>query len=268
VGNRLRDTYDQLQVIVKMASIEIAANQVEFPAGNWHVEGQMNEHIVGTALYYLDSENVTPSYLDFRMPTSYDQDSLQMKLGQDQHDYVMQVYGTDVIQTTAMQYYGRVETKEGRLLAFPNVFHHRVSDFERVDETKPGHRRFIALWLVDPEIRIISTANVPPQQQSWWLENTFQHANEENASDIPQVIAEHMKERIPDNQIIETAVSAGKSLPAELTNMIKQDLEGESLLMTLEEAKEHRLKLMDIRSRVHDSAEQRWNRDQYFFCEH
>uniref|UniRef100_A0A8H7K747 DUF4246 domain-containing protein n=1 Tax=Bionectria ochroleuca TaxID=29856 RepID=A0A8H7K747_BIOOC len=117
-----------------MASIEIAANQVEFPAGNWHVEGQMNEHIVGTALYYLDSENVTPSYLDFRMPTSYDQDSLQMKLGQDQHDYVMQVYGTDVIQTTAMQYYGRVETKEGRLLAFPNVFHHRVSDFERVDE--------------------------------------------------------------------------------------------------------------------------------------
>ncbi|VUC23569.1 unnamed protein product [Clonostachys rosea] len=267
-GSRLRDRYDRLQVIVKMASIEIATNQVEFPAGNWHVEGQMNEHIVGTALYYLDSENVTPSYLDFRMPTSYEQDDLQDKLGQDQFDYAEQIYGTDFKQTTAMQYYGRIETKEGRLLAFPNVFHHRVSDFERVDETKPGHRRFIALWLVDPETRIISTANVPPQQQSWWLDNIFQDATDENAGDIPQVIAQHMKERIPSNEIVDTAVETGKSLPAELTNMIREELEGDSLLMSLDEAKEHRLKVMDVRSRVHESAEQKWNRNEYFFCEH
>lgn len=50
---------------------------------------------------------------------------------------------------------------------------HRVSDFHLVDATKPGHRRFIALWLVDPCLRIISTANVPPQQQSWWVESVF-----------------------------------------------------------------------------------------------
>ncbi|KAL5610871.1 hypothetical protein FOBRF1_006988 [Fusarium oxysporum] len=36
------------------------------------------------------------------------------------------------------------------------------------DPTRPGHRRFIALWLVDPHRRIVSTANVPPQKRDWW----------------------------------------------------------------------------------------------------
>ncbi|KAM5360141.1 hypothetical protein ACJZ2D_013956 [Fusarium nematophilum] len=49
--------------------------QPDFPPGGWHVEGQMNEHIVGTALYYLGSGNVTPSHLHFRMQTdSYKDD--------------------------------------------------------------------------------------------------------------------------------------------------------------------------------------------------
>jgi hypothetical protein len=55
-----------------------------------------------------------------------------------------------------------VETKQGRLLAFPNVFHYRVLPFELEDKTKLGHRRFIALWLVDLLTRVINTGNVPP----------------------------------------------------------------------------------------------------------
>ena len=48
---------------------------------------------------------------------------------------------------------------------------HRVSSLQLVDPTKPGHRRFIALWLVDPTRRIISTANVPPQRLDWYMES-------------------------------------------------------------------------------------------------
>ena len=70
--------------------------------------------------------------------------------------------------SSCLQNYGTVATPQGRLLAFPNVFHHRVSGFRLADPTKPCHRRFIALWLVDPQTRIISTANVPPQQAEWW----------------------------------------------------------------------------------------------------
>lgn len=61
-------------------------------------------------------------------------------------------------------------TPQGRLLAFPNTLQHKVEPFELVDKTRPGHRRFLVLWLVDPHYRICSTRNVPPQQESWWAE--------------------------------------------------------------------------------------------------
>lgn len=34
--------------------------------------------------------------------------------------------------------------------------------------SKPGLRKYILLYLVDPHIKILSTANVPPQQKEWW----------------------------------------------------------------------------------------------------
>lgn len=41
----LREKFQKLglQVIVKMASIELTPEKPEFPAGGWHIEGQMNE---------------------------------------------------------------------------------------------------------------------------------------------------------------------------------------------------------------------------------
>jgi hypothetical protein len=90
------------------------------------VEGQMNERICATALYYLDSENVTPSHLSFRMQTSYYQEELQDVTGQDQYNWLEHVYGTALgpsggVASACLQPFGSVETKQGRLLAFPNV---------------------------------------------------------------------------------------------------------------------------------------------------
>jgi hypothetical protein len=42
--------------------------------------------------------------------------------------------------------------------------------FKLVDRTKPGHRKILALFLVDPNIKIISSANVPCQRKDWWRE--------------------------------------------------------------------------------------------------
>jgi hypothetical protein len=83
----------------------------------------MNEHIVATALYYLDSENVTPSRLFFRMATSEEQDELSYQSGQNMWGVYEYIYGTRLRDTDAdaVQPYGNVETREGRLLAFPNV---------------------------------------------------------------------------------------------------------------------------------------------------
>lgn len=86
----------------------------------------MNERIVATALYYLDSENVTPSHLSFRMMTDPCQDDLQSRLGQDAYKPYERIFGTcltsfDPTNSNAIQNYGSIETREGRLLVFPNV---------------------------------------------------------------------------------------------------------------------------------------------------
>lgn len=62
---------------------------------------------------------------------------------------------------------GGVVSKEGRLITFPNTLQHQVSPFSLADPSKPGHRKILALFLVDPHIRITSSANVPPQCEDW-----------------------------------------------------------------------------------------------------
>lgn len=268
----LRSLFEKqgLQIIVKMATVELTSEKPSFPAGGWHVEGQMNEHIVGTAIYYLDSENITPSSLAFRMQTSTDQDEYQDRVGQDDHEWLSAVFGAKLGGGTGspcLQTYGSVDTREGRLLAFPNVFQHRVSGFELADKSKPGHRRIMVLWLVDPQTRIISTANVPPQQRDWWFESAFGSASPEVSMppEISQIVSESARgEELPDV----FKPSGEIRLPAEIMAMVREEMSVGQLPMGLEEAREHRRELMRERSGFQQKAERDWNDAEYSFCEH
>ena len=272
----LREQFKEtgLQIIVKMATIELTPEKPEFPAGGWHVEGQMNEHIVGTALYYLDSENITDSHLEFRTLTDYDQ-AMMMEVSQDGYHWMESVYGASLgggSGSSCLQNYGSVNTPQGRLLAFPNVFQHRVSDFKLADPTKPGHRRFIALWLVDPFTRIISTGNVPPQQADWWAEKALGAIKSQSGSStLPPELAQLLLERGLGTEQLASAVASGDAgnmkLPAELMDMVRQEL-GDALSMTREEAEKHRLELMEERSSFQQEARDGWRRMEYSFCEH
>lgn len=135
-----------LQIIVKMATAELTPERPEFPGGSWHVskqstfdtcasdavanndmqiEGQMNERICATALYYVDCENVTPSRLSFRMSTDpYLSDEIRAR--QDEYNWLEKVHGASLgpangVAGSCLQNYGDVETRQGRVLAFPNV---------------------------------------------------------------------------------------------------------------------------------------------------
>jgi hypothetical protein len=85
----------------------------------------MNEHIVATALYYIDSENITDSSLWFRMRTSSEINEEEgFNVGQDAYHWMEQVYGTLLgvgNGGACLQNYGKVDTPQGRLLAFPNI---------------------------------------------------------------------------------------------------------------------------------------------------
>ncbi|KAK0703911.1 hypothetical protein B0T26DRAFT_657139 [Lasiosphaeria miniovina] len=281
LGQKFKET--GLQVIVKMATVELTPDKPEFPVGGWHIEGMMNEHIAATALYYLDSENVTTSSLSFRMQTDEDQEELVERTAQDDYEYYERLFGTSLgpgrgPPGLCLQNYGDVETCQGRLLAFPNVFQHRVSSFELEDPTKPGHRSFIALWLVDPHQRIISTANVPPQQLDWWAKAVFGSSG--TAAGEPQ---SPVKGQIPPEVLqilLEQGVGKGLKLsghilsslhgrlPAEVVDMVRAEGKLAEGLMTLDEARQHRVALMEERSHFHQRSEGEWNNTEYSFCEH
>lgn len=136
----------------------------------------------------------------------------------------------------AVQEIGRVLTSEGRLLAFPNVLQHRVSPFRLTDPTRPGHRKILALFLVDPYVRILSTANVPPQQKSWWAERI---RNNEKLSSLPTEVVDHVINNVAE------------------------------FLISLEEAKDIRLRLMEERKAFVGAVENQVQHTNVFsFCEH
>ncbi|MFF2773909.1 DUF4246 domain-containing protein [Streptomyces sp. NPDC058052] len=147
----------RLQVIVKLATIRLTPDAPEYAGGSWHVEGMLNERIVSTGLYYWDSENITESSLSFRAALD------DPEYEQNDDNGLREVYGLED-EDALNQLLGSAPTPEGRCLAFPNVLQHRVGSFRLADPTRPGHRKILAFFLVDPSERIVSTSDVPPQQ--------------------------------------------------------------------------------------------------------
>ncbi|MHC3393102.1 DUF4246 domain-containing protein [Streptomyces lavendulocolor] len=147
----------RLQVIVKLATVHLTPDQPEYPGGSWHVEGMLNERIVSTGIYYWDSENITESRLSFRAALD------DPEYEQNDDNGLREVYGLED-EDALNQVLGSASTPAGRCLAFPNVLQHRVGPFRLADPTRPGHRKILAFFLVDPSATIVSTSDVPPQQ--------------------------------------------------------------------------------------------------------
>ncbi|MFE2523344.1 DUF4246 domain-containing protein [Streptomyces sp. NPDC059382] len=147
----------RLQVIVKLATIHLTPDKPEYAGGSWHVEGMLNERIVSTGIHYWDNENITESRLSFR--AALDDPDYE----QNDDNGVREVYGLEN-EDGLNQMLGSASTPAGRCLAFPNILQHRVGSFRLADPTRPGHRKILAFFLVDPSDQIVSTADVPPQQ--------------------------------------------------------------------------------------------------------
>ena len=129
------------------------------------MEGMRNEHIVATSIFCYDIQNVTESRIHFQQEALIQEG---IKYDQGRHKPLCAVFGTQSMpDDPAVQEIGSLRTLQGRMIAFPNTFQHKIDPFSLVHKTKPYYRRFMILWLVDPHYRIASTANVPPQQLEW-----------------------------------------------------------------------------------------------------
>ena len=167
----------------------------------------------------------------------------EIRYEQDRHQFVQQVFGypDDVDgwnSHNVTQLLGSVSTREGRLLTFPNTLQHRVSPFSLADRSKPGHRKILALFLVAPDLRIISSANIPPQRGDWWRER------EESICKLLR-----------------------KDLPAELQDMVKKEI-GFIPPITMKEARGYRLELMEERKAAEPQNNKMFEIDSFSLCEH
>ena len=111
---------------------------------------------------------------------------------------------------------GSVITKTHRCIAFQNSYQHQLQPFRLEDPTKPGHRKVLVFFLVDPTQRVLSATEVTPQQREWVTEAMY-HAGQN---------------------------SAFTKLPVELLAMISSENEA---AMTRSEAEKYREELMSER---------------------
>ncbi|KAI9060687.1 hypothetical protein FKP32DRAFT_1577366 [Trametes sanguinea] len=157
-----------VQVIVKLANIVLTPEKPAYNGGAWHVEGTANERIVATGLYYYASENITESRLAFRATVGH-QNPYHATYFHPQWDSpgCIAMYGFGAGHGLNQQL-GHIVAEEGKCVAFPNEYQHRVEPFTLADPTRPGYRKILCFFLVDPLQRILSTSDVPPQQETWW----------------------------------------------------------------------------------------------------
>ncbi|EHK17657.1 uncharacterized protein TRIVIDRAFT_66565 [Trichoderma virens Gv29-8] len=157
--------HNHLQVIVELTEIHLTPKNPEYEGDLWNLDGLLNEHVVSTALFCYDSNNVTESHIYF--DTAIYHEDLGFVPDPDSEDTLR---AFDISPRGGYQVIGRILTDPDWAVFYPNIYRHRQGSFALADRSRPGYRKILKLCLVDPAIPIISTSNVPPQQTHWWTE--------------------------------------------------------------------------------------------------
>ena len=99
-----------------------------------------------------------------------------------------------MLRDSLVQNIGDVVAKTHRCVAFPNLYQHQVQPFNLEDPTKPGHRKMLAFFLVDPTRRVPSTTDVAPQQREWVTEAMHSAGVNSRFARLPVEILEMISE--------------------------------------------------------------------------
>ncbi|GME46672.1 hypothetical protein C8J57DRAFT_1184953 [Neofusicoccum parvum] len=224
---RRKFTEDGLQVMVKATNIMLTPEKPEFEGRDLELDGLLNDRICATAHYYYDCENVTNSYIGFRQKVDTAKLEARCRNYENNPKARRRLYCVEHLFNLrdghpAVQDVGHVSIREGRLLAYPNVFLNKLSPFSLKDRSKPGHQKVLTLFLVDPHTRVLSTANVPPQRKDWWLDNL---SAGEVFQNLPDDLSPRMVNALDDWSIgIEEARLLRRRLIEEQKTYIRQTL--------------------------------------------
>lgn len=118
-------------------------------------------------------------------------------------------------------------------MIFPSILQHRSTKHELKDKTRPGSSRTLAFYLVDPNIRIISTANIPPQRLDWTLE-LEPRVGEDLKASCERVMLENRDKKGRGTMSLNEAIEVRRARLSELTEFIKyQHVAFESNIISL-----------------------------------
>lgn len=161
-----RQIYGQsLQVIVKVGSINLTDEKSEYSGGSWHIEGMPYEYIAATCIHYVDIDNITDSFLEFRKPTIINEENIDYP--QSDSKYTTHHYGIaphSHHEGVMNRYLGLIKCSEGSSIVFPNTLQHRVNEFNIGSDKNTSLRTILAFFVIDPDHAITSTEDIAPQQ--------------------------------------------------------------------------------------------------------
>lgn len=173
-GRNLRNV--RLQVIIKVGSTILSHEHPEYDGGSWHIEGMPYEHIMATCLHYLDVRGITDSFLEFRKPVILNNKNIEYPQNGSKHTtYHFGIEPNSHHDGKMNRYLGLIKSVEGASVVFPNTLQHRVKEFKMRNRVHSGRRSIIAFFVVDPDHRIVSTADIPEQQETMKLEDALNH---------------------------------------------------------------------------------------------
>jgi len=152
----------QVQVVTKIVDYELGPGQTY--EGVWHVEGMSHEEIVATAIYFIDRDDEIEGgdILFKRAFHKQEATFIFSSVDQSRPEALEEKIREGLLPL------GQVKTLPGRLLVFPNSHVHKVTEIKN-KSTEEGmikkRRRIIVFFLINPERRIVSTREVPVQQE-------------------------------------------------------------------------------------------------------
>ncbi len=165
-----------IQVIVKVGSIMLNNINSQYAGGSWHIEGMPHENIAATCIHYIDNNNATDSFLEFRKPVIINE--LGLDYPQCDMKYTTHHYGIEPeshFDGVMNRYLGLIKCSENSSVIFPNSLQHRVKDFSWVAIKEKSLRTILAFFVIDPDHKIISTKDIPPQQKIFTIEKANYH---------------------------------------------------------------------------------------------
>ncbi|KAJ1880298.1 hypothetical protein LPJ57_002332 [Coemansia sp. RSA 486] len=178
-----------LQVVIEMTDNDVT-----------YALDMASDNIIATAIYHYDSKDEKPLTINFQEAVVGD-----YVLIKDAYDVLAHniLFGISTDEADDyVQFAGSINAIKGRLVCYPNVY-------EQDGHYSSGSIKKLTMYFIDPAVRIVSTAIIPPQQKDWWTKTVSSVPS--RISKLPLEIQEMVFKHVDSPMSFEKACEVSKN---------------------------------------------------------